>query len=117
MPVTSPIPGQKHSAGRAGSAMFDHPDDTTYLDSLEHPVRDVADLRRLGPVVQGEPLNGGHMMKFGDMPFANILVAPQSIETGVFAAVSWDAGRAVYTNPALFSSAALHESSGKHWGP
>jgi cytochrome P450 len=111
------LPAQEPSSmSLADATLFSHPDDTTYVDSLEDPVRSVAELQRFGPIVRGESLKSGHLMRFGEVILPNILVSPQRVESGVFAALTWEAGRAVYMDSSRFSSSALSETSGKNWG-
>jgi cytochrome P450 len=100
----------------AEATLFSHPDDTSYVDGLDDPVRTVAELQKLGPIIRGESLQTGYMMRFGDVILPNILTSPQRLENGVFAALTWEAGRAVYMDPARFSSSALSDISGKNWG-
>jgi len=101
---------------QAKATLFSHPDDTSYVDGLDDPVRTVAELQKLGPIIRGESLQTGYMMRFGDVILPNMLTSPQRLEHGVFAALTWEAGRAVYMDPARFSSSALSETSGKNWG-
>lgn len=97
-------------------SLFSHVDNTEFLDSLDDPVGTVAALQNIGPIVTGESLDGGTMMRFGDVIIPNILTPPAYVETGVYAAVTWDAARSIYSAPARFSSTANAAGSAL-WGP
>jgi cytochrome P450 len=101
--------------------MFGHPDDTTEIDAYDDPVREIATrLHAAGPVVRGNGLltdNGGAAVRFAGITFPNILTPPSYCEEDCFCAVSWDAVRAVYMNPKVFSSTVFEESVGAFWGP
>jgi cytochrome P450 len=101
--------------------MFAHPDDTTEIDAYDDPVREIAaKLHAYGPVIQGYGLitqAGSAAVRFADITFPNILTPPSYCEKACFCAVSWDAVRAVYMNPGVFSSTVFEESVGAFWGP
>jgi cytochrome P450 len=101
--------------------MFGHPDDTTEIDAYDDPVREIAvRLHAAGPVIRGEGLltsKGGAAVRFAGVTFPNILTPPSYCEQGCFCAVGWDAVRAVYMNPKVFSSTVFEESLGAFWGP
>ncbi|MGO9934709.1 MAG: cytochrome P450 [Steroidobacteraceae bacterium] len=101
--------------------MFGHPDDTTEIDAYEDPVREIAArLHAHGPVVRGHGLitkTGAAAVQFMGITFPNILTPPSYCEQDCFCAVSWEAVRAVYMNPGVFSSTVFQESVGAFWGP
>lgn len=96
--------------------LFEHPDRTASLDSLQDPIRSVAELQRLGPLVKAEGFDGGRMFRIGGIEFPNLAAPPELVERSCFAALTWEAGRTVYTDPSRFSSKANAASSGTHWG-
>ncbi|MDX8356411.1 cytochrome P450 [Sphingopyxis terrae] len=104
------------AAGQVNESLFTHVDDTAFLDSLDDPVRRVAELQEIGPIVVGEPLDGGKAMRFGDLIFPNVMTSPDFLDAGVYAAVSWEAARAVFASPARFSSSA-NAAGSVLWGP
>jgi cytochrome P450 len=98
--------------------MFSHSDHTSELDALEDSTRQVADrFHAMGPVIRGHGSKGGTFVRFGDLEFPNILAPARMCEGEVFAAVSWEAHRLLYTNPTVFSSTLFEESVGAFWGP
>lgn len=97
--------------------MFSHPDDTTWVDGRADPIADVRNLQFAhGPIVRGVSIDGGRAMQFGDIVLPNITVLPQRLENGVFAALTWDAGQAIFGNQAVYSASVFHETTGALWG-
>jgi cytochrome P450 len=98
-------------------SLFRHADNTAFVDKLDDPIQTVANLSRDGAVIEGKSVEDGQFIEFDGIRLANILVAPSHLEKGVFAALTWDAGRRVFTDPATFSSKCFAEGSGTLWGP
>lgn len=100
-------------------ALFSHPDKTAKVDALEDPLKEIAvKLQAMGDVAVGygvgEPL--GSEIRFGDVVLPNMFVAARFCTGKVYAAVSWKAARAVYSNHNLFSVSGYSETIGQ-WGP
>lgn len=91
--------------------LFHHPDDCTALEQFDDAVQAVCSLQKLGPIVEGIGT------QFGDITLPNIMIHPRHNERRSFAAVTWDAGRAVYLQSQILSSSIFEETTGQLWGP
>lgn len=102
-------------------AIFLHPDRSLLdmVDSLADPVAEIATkFHELGPVIKGHGAGTprGSQVQFGDIKLPNIFLTAQACEGEVYAAVTWDTVRTLFTRPKLFSSKCFVESLGRQ-GP
>lgn len=109
-------PGSDSDTTGLEHSLFTHPDDTSFIDGLDDPIRTLAALQDLGPIVRGEALNGGTMLRFGDFIVPNLMSPPSAARIGSFAATTWEAAQKVYADSKTFSSSANSQGSGKNWG-
>lgn len=98
------------------NSLFTHPDDTSFIDSLDDPIRTLCALQDIGAVVPGEALDGGTRVKFGDFPFQNLMAPPSAVQVGCFAVTTWAPAQAAYAASKTFSSTVNSQGSGKNWG-
>jgi len=101
-------------AGANEEAIFAHPDKTDLIDRLVNPVAEIATyFHAIGPVIKGhgagDPL--GSQVQFGDIVLPHCFLTAQACASDVYAAVSWDAVRTLYTSKA-FSSKCFIDSLG-----
>lgn len=100
-------------------SIFVHPDRTETVDCLEDPITEIATkFHAWGPVLKGEGVGTprGSQVQFGDVVLPNIFLTAQACEGEVYAAVTWDAVRTVFTRPKVFSSKCFIASLGRQ-GP
>ncbi len=96
-------------------AIFSHPDRTDMIDGLNDPLREMATaFHAQAPVIKGHGIGTprGSQVRFGDYVLPNILLTAKACEGDVYAAVTWDAVRTLYTRPKLFSSRCFVDSLG-----
>lgn len=99
-------------------ALFSHPDRTGRVDALKDPLREISQkLQAMGDVVigrgTGDPL--GSEIQFGDVVLPNMFVGAKMCQGTVYAAVSFQAARAVYGNARLFSVSGYRDTLAM-WG-
>ena len=99
----------------ADDAIFTHPDRTDTVDCLDDPVSEIATkFHAIGPVIKGHgvgvPL--GSQVRFGDVTLPNMYLTARACAGDVYAAVSWEAVRKVFTTPKIFSSKCFVDSLG-----
>jgi len=103
----------------ANSAIFAHPDKTDTVDCMDDPVTEIATkFHAMGPVIKGHGTGTprGSQVRFGDIVLPNILLTAQACQGDVYAAITFNAVRTLYTRPKVFSSTCFLDSLGRQ-GP
>ena len=117
--MQTPTNSQEAYSGTESSyeALFAHPDDTSSIDCLADPIREISDaLYSVGPVIKGQGSERGAYVHFAGYRFPNILAPGRLCEGDVYAAVSWEANYKLYMDPGT-SSSLFKESVEAFWGP